>query len=346
LFLFLFVVLLLFTLSQLAIMALSSRIYIQTRLPIWIVHHPAFSLTLSGDESNFFLVNVIECSTMARHIHEKSSHSALLGALLLICYVEFGSAQRIALLAKSQLFKLLVSKLMRFERKYDVWRLNYYMKIVVQRHHWRVSEYMRHVLFYKGRYFYAHGQFSLAIQFWGQAALLQDKVSHAILADMLIGGRPGVPKDPIKAFEFASKGERMGCPHSMGVLALCNLNGIGCSPNIEFGEALARYSVERGNSPFDWHVQGITFYSGLINQRDCAEAALCFQKAAAHEHAGSLNLLGVMHQKGLGVFRDYDKSRRCYEQAAKQGLDIAKKNLKNLIDWIWRQNDSGYRSDG
>jgi hypothetical protein len=330
-------------------MASGSKIAFQYLLPEGIICHPAFYLAFYG-KLNFFLVNVVDSIQTAGHIIEPSSCSAVRGAvhcaLPLIRYVKFVSAQRVALLAKGKLFKKLLFKLMRFERKYDVRRLNYHMKIVVQRHHWRVSEYMRYVLFCKGRHFYAHGQFSLAIQFWGQAALLQDQVSHAILADMLIGGRPGVPKDPIKAFEFASEGERMGCSHSMGVLAQCILIGIGCSPNIEFGEALARYSAERGNSPFGWHAYGLTFYYGFNKPRDYVKAAQCFQKAAAHEHAGSLNLLGYMHEKGIGVFRDYDKSRRCYEQAAKQGLDIAKKNLKNLIDWIWRQNDSGYRSDG
>lgn len=331
-------------------MALSSRTCIQNLLPIDIVCHPAFSLAFSGDAFNFFLVNIVECITMARHIIEPSSccavRDAVHGVLPLIRYVQFNSAQRIALLAKGELFKHLVSKLIGFGRNYNARRQNHHMKIVFQHHHWRVSEYMRHRFFVDGRRFYAQGQFCLAMQSWGQAAVMQDKVSHAIMADMLIDGRPGVPKDPNKAFEIASQGEIMNCVHSMGVLARCNLIGIGCSPNIEFGEALARYSAERGDSCFGWHAWGITFYSGLINQRDYAEAARCFKKAAAHDHAVSQTLLGYMHEKGIGVLRDYDKSLRYYERAATQRFDIAERNLGCLRRWISRMHDRGDRSDG
>lgn len=327
-------------------MASDSKISLQKFLPKGIERHPAFPLAFYGDEFNFFLVNVVYSITIARHIIEPSTHSAVRGALPLIHYVRFNSAQRIALLAKGELFKQLVSKLMGIGRKDNVGRTKYHMKVVFRHHHWQVSEYMRHRFFVDGRRLYAQGQFSRAIHSWKLAAVMQDKVSHAIVADMLIGGRPGVPKDPNKAFEIASIGEIMGCVHSMGVLARCNLDGIGCSRNIKFGEALARYSAERGDSCFGWHAWGITFYSGLINQRDYAEAARCFKKAAAHDHAVSQTLLGYMHEKGIGVLRDYDKSLRYYERAATQRFDIAERNLGCLRSLISRMHYRGDRSDG
>lgn len=323
-----------------------SRFSFQDFLPPNIADHPAIPVEFSGQTPNLFLVFVIESIQTARHIDELSAHSAVRGALALIHYVKFISAQRIALLAKGELFKQLVSKLMGIGRKDNVGRTKYHMKIVFQHHHWQVSEYMRHRFFVDGRHLYAQGQFSRAIQSWKLAAVMQDKVSHAIVADMLIGGRPGVPKDPNKAFEIASIGEIMNCVHSMGVLARCNLIGIGCSLDIEFGEALARYSAERGDSCFGWHAWGITFYSGLINQRDYAEAARCFKKAAAHDHAVSQTLLGYMHEKGIGVLRDYDKSLSYYERAATQRFDIAERNLGCLRDLISRMHNRGDRSDG
>lgn len=311
-------------------------------LPKPIVEHPAFDLATSESK---YLVFVIFSITTVKHINELPFHSTVRGALPLIRHVDFVSAQRLVLLAKSELFKLLVSKLMQVERKLKVRRPNYHMNIMFQHHHWRVSECMRHRFFIDGRRLYAQGKFSLAAQRWGQAALMQDKVSHAIVADMLIEGRPGVPKDPKKAFEIATQGKIIKCVHSIGVLGRCYLMSIGCSPNIKLGDALACYSAEIGDSCFGWHASGLTFYLGLNKSIDYIEAERCFQEAAAHDHAGSLNILGYMYQNGLGVHHDYDEALRYYEQAAKQGFDVAIHNFKILSCDISRMHETANRSD-
>ena len=67
--------------------------------------------------------------------------------------------------------------------------------------------------------------------------------------------------------------------------------------------------------------------------------------AAAHDHAVSHTLLGYMHEKGIGVLRDYDKSLRYYERAATQQFDIAERNLGCLRSLISRMHNRGDRSD-
>jgi hypothetical protein len=324
-------------------MALGS-ISFQDFLPKGIRCHPVFSLAFSG-ESKFFFANVVECIQTARHIYERSTHRAVRGALTLICDVRFNSALRIALLAKGELFKFLTSKLMGFGRNDNTIRQIHHMKIMVKRHHWRSSVCMRNMLFCKGQRSYAQGQFIRAIQFFGQAILMGHERAHAILANLLLGGRDGLPKDVEKAFKIASLGEKNGYTCCTGVLARCFLMGLGCNTNTSFGFILAKRSSETGCF-FGDYAMGLCNFYGLEIPKNVVVAMRHFEIAAARSHVESLIFVGYMYENGIGGFRDYDEALRYYTQAAEQGCVVAQKNIGCLTMLISRMHDRGDRSDG
>lgn len=327
-------------------MASDSKISLQKFLPKGIERHPAFPLAFYGDEFNFFLVNVVYSITIARHIIEPSTHSAVRGALPLIHYVRFNSAQRIALLAKGELFKQLVSKLMGFGRNDNTRRQNHHMKIIVQHHHWQSSVCMQNMLFSKGQHSYTQCQFRRAIQFFGQAILMGHEPAHAISANLLLGDRDGLPKDVNIAFTLASFGEKNGYTGCTGVLARCFLMGLGCNPDTSFGLILAERSSEIG-CLFGHYAMGLCYFYGLKIPKNVVKAMRSFKKAAARGHVASLIFMGHIYENAIvGGFRDYDEALRYYRQAAEQGCVVAQKNIACLRSLISRMNCRGDRSDG
>lgn len=75
---------------------------------------------------------------------------------------------------------------------------------------------------------------------------------------------------------------------------------------------------------------GNIYWRGLGIQKDCDKARLCFERAAKQNHAGSLNNLGQMYENGDGVEKNGERAAELYLAASKVGDDISSIASQNL----------------
>ena len=149
------------------------------------------------------------------------------------------------------------------------------------------------MVFDEGQRLYGSQRFCDAAKSWGQALMLQHAASHAFLSDMLIEGRPDVPKDKKRAFKLAAAGAAMGCAHSKGALGRCLVIGAGVAKDVGKGLALARESAAAG-SCFGQFVVGWCCDEGVGVAQDYAEAVRLYRLAAAQGNTSAQNNLGLM----------------------------------------------------
>src|SRR5262249_3916351 len=71
------------------------------------------------------------------------------------------------------------------------------------------------------------------------------------------------------------------------------------------------------------YMLGTLYQAGRGVDKDEAEAARWYRKAADAGHRGALNALGIMHEEGRGVPKDEREAARLYRQAADLGDDHA-----------------------
>jgi len=182
------------------------------------------------------------------------------------------------------------------------------------------------------------GLHARAVQLWsiGQcsaaAVLLQRAVnlghlpSRADLADMLMLGRKGVPKDHTRGFVLAEEGVRLGCQHCQGVMARCFFFGQGCSKDAARSLALARESAARG-SKHGQRLLGFFYQKGLAGVvQDGTKAISMYQLAAAQNYDEAQNDLGFVNENGIGLVVDYAAALRWFKLAANQGHPTASSN--------------------
>jgi len=93
----------------------------------------------------------------------------------------------------------------------------------------------------------AEGKFASAVVEYDNGIAIGHGPSHAELANILIDGRNGVPRDIVRAFQLADKGSRIGCPHSQGVLAWCYAEGLCVPKDRSRAMKLARESAAAGS---------------------------------------------------------------------------------------------------
>ena len=87
-----------------------------------------------------------------------------------------------------------------------------------------------------------------AAESWNWAADVGHSLSGALLAQMLIDGKPDVPADRARAFRLASSGAAHGCQHSKGVLSCCYFGGYGVASDERKAYELATESATGGSS--------------------------------------------------------------------------------------------------
>ena len=90
-------------------------------------------------------------------------------------------------------------------------------------------------------------------------------------------------------------------------------------------ETLTRLARE-GNAVAQFYL-GVMYYGGDGVQKDAAQAAAWFRKAAAQGYASAQYNLGVMYEHGQGVPQDYVQAVVWYRKAAVQGLANAQYTL-------------------
>lgn len=154
--------------------------------------------------------------------------------------------------------------------------------------------------------------------------------SRAHLAWLLLLGREGVDADATRAFQLVSEGVRLGCPHSLGILALCHIYGAGsvldfgvCETDDELASKLSLSSCERG-SKYGQFARGMIHYYGNPSARaDLTESAAFLSLSAAQGLDAACRWLGLLHDTGMGVPRDHVKARQLFRIAAERGFPDA-----------------------
>jgi TPR repeat protein len=146
--------------------------------------------------------------------------------------------------------------------------------------------------------------------------------SRALLAWML-HGREGVAKDHNGAFELVEEGDRLGCHHCQGVMALCYRYGHGCERDAARSLELAYESSGKG-SRYGQFVLGELYEVGVGGvAQDGAQALALYRLAAVQNLDHAQWKLGYMYEQGNSVAQDRAEALRLYQLAAAQGLPWA-----------------------
>jgi TPR repeat protein len=222
---------------------------------------------------------------------------------------------------RAALSKLLVQRLMiNFQGACCVRNpLNLAKHILSRRHFLGRFKNQQECLFQEGHKLYGEEHYVEAAKRWGQAALLEHMASHAYLSTMLVGGKPGLPRNHERAFELATHGARMGCAHSKGALGIFYQSGFGgVAEDYPTAFALGSESAEAG-SCFGQYVVGAAFHWGLGVERDKTEAARWYRLAAAQGHSGAQYGLGDILEYGVQIAQEMTEAVEWYGLAAKQG---------------------------
>jgi TPR repeat protein len=226
-----------------------------------------------------------------------------------------------AVIMRAALSKLLVQRLiMNFQGACCARNpLNLAKHILSRRHFLGRFKNQQECLFQEGHKLYGEEHYVEAAKRWGQAALLEHMASHAYLSTMLVGGKPGLPRNHERAFELATHGARMGCAHSKGALGIFYQSGLGgVAEDCPTAFALGSKSAEAG-SCFGQYVVGAAFHWGLGVERDKTEAARWYRLAAAQGHSGAQYGLGDILEYGGQNAQDMTEAVEWYGLAAKQG---------------------------
>jgi len=198
------------------------------------------------------------------------------------------------------------------------------------------TKYIKEKYFDKGIDLYKEGKYSIAANIWEELLSLKFHDAYAYLADLLIDGRFGVPKNYERAFQLTTEGVALGSKNCLGVLGRCYVFGIGVSKDEKKGICLAKEGAEI-NSFFSQYVIGMCYYEGIVLLNDFNQAKINFTLAANQEYANAQYMLAVLQNNFLincDPNIDYqisDYKEYYYELAAKQGLDKAQFELGDFL---------------
>ena len=181
-----------------------------------------------------------------------------------------------------------------------------------------------------GHRLYAEAQYACAADEWQRAANMGYTYAHALLSNLMIDGRPGLPHDHERAYLLAAAGAAMHCPHCKGVLGRCYSGNYGVEQNLEKALELAQTSAAAG-SQFGLFVLGVCYENGEGVVADKAKAAHLWRLAAEQGHAAAQFNLGVMFKKGDAVGPSAAEAVRLWQQATSQGHAPAQTNLAHLF---------------
>jgi TPR repeat protein len=189
----------------------------------------------------------------------------------------------------------------------------------------KVAAGSRRAMFELGRAYAANQQIPDAIAAWRKAV---DKGSSAAMVELgvLYGTGTGVAMDEEQARKLFQRAAEAGNPR--GVSNLAALGGIGSpSDPARSRELLAKAAETNAEAQYQL---GLMLAEGAGGPKDDAGARALFEKAAAQNHAGALDMMGQFAQEGRGGPKDAAAAKAYYERAAAIGDEDAKKALERL----------------
>ena len=153
------------------------------------------------------------------------------------------------------------------------------------------------------------------------AALLMHGESHAVLSSILSSRL---------SFKYAVQGERIGCPHSKGELALCYIHGSYVIKDEAKGLTLAQESAKTGSS-YGQFALAMCYINGIGIAQNHADATHLLHLSAAQGHVIAQFELGKLYHHGRGIAQNDAEAVKWYSLAAKQDYFHAKYALRCMI---------------
>ena len=136
-----------------------------------------------------------------------------------------------------------------------------------------------------------------------------------------------VKKDFAAAAEWFRKGAELGGPRSQVNYGRAFLTGRGVPKDEKKGVEWIDKAVAQG-LPYAWFMKGDFYFRGEYGHpQDYAKAREYLEKAAAADNAAAQNMLGTIHEQGLGVPVDFEKAIHWFRKAAEQGDPKGMANL-------------------
>lgn len=137
----------------------------------------------------------------------------------------------------------------------------------------------------------------------------------------------GLQKDHRHAADFFRKAALQGHVQAQTNMGLLLANGKGLSQDDQAAVAWFRAAAEvGGDSDSQWMLAQMLYEkrgTDLTGRPRYEEAFKWFEKSAEQGHVRGLFGLGILHEYGLGVLKDYKKAASWYRQASDQGYHDA-----------------------
>ncbi len=152
-----------------------------------------------------------------------------------------------------------------------------------------------------------------------------DANAHAWLSTCYLMGY-GTDRNPLKAFEHASRSASASNPLGKNNLGYCLQHGIGTDPNPKAAFRMFQESAASGN-PLAFNNLGLCLSSGTGCTADAGAAAEYFKKSAALGDSFGINSLGNAYYNGQGLPRDYAEAFKLFVAASDKGNPTATFNL-------------------
>ena len=150
-----------------------------------------------------------------------------------------------------------------------------------------------HIHFEEGFNLCAASHFKDAAACFDKAVALKHQLSHAMLSDILLFGRTGVPKNSQRSHKLALAGADMGCVHCKGLLAI---HMVAFSEQPDPTHAAKAFELAstsaRANSCFGLYACSFFHKQGIIGPANCIVAIRYLKLAAAQGYAEALSELG------------------------------------------------------
>jgi TPR repeat protein/formylglycine-generating enzyme required for sulfatase activity len=169
-----------------------------------------------------------------------------------------------------------------------------------------------------------------AANWYRKAAAQGNTAGQLNLGEMYFFGH-GLDKNINQAINWFSKAAAKGNAASQTYLGMIYLKGEGAW--VDYDKAL-KWVRKAANQNFAGaqFLLGHMYYEGFGVNSDYNEAHKWFLKAANQNFPNAQNAIGYMYKNGEGVESNDKEAEKWYRKAAEQGLDVAKQNLKNLLD--------------
>ncbi|MGI6494664.1 MAG: tetratricopeptide repeat protein [Kiritimatiellia bacterium] len=168
-----------------------------------------------------------------------------------------------------------------------------------------------------------------AVDWLSRAAEQGDTAALAALGRCHFDGT-GVRKNKKRAVRCFRQAAGKGDPESQLRLGLCLLNGEGVRADAAEGREWIARAAENGSPAAAFLLGSIALRASALDPAQAPVAAENFRKAANQGLAVAQVWLGYCLANGIGVEKDTDAARACFEQAVAAGIPAAHAYLKSL----------------